>query len=94
MFFKKIIESATENGKKKKADDEMLFYHVLASMLLLLLFEKMKYLVWCLRWDFLSSKIMSHILAPPIQCRLDKNFPLLNNLSDSSSTLGCFSLIS
>jgi hypothetical protein len=43
----------------------MLFYHVLASMLLLLLLEKMKYLVWCLRWDFLSSKIMSHILAPP-----------------------------
>jgi hypothetical protein len=65
MFFKKIIEFATENGRKKKADDEMLFYHVLASMLLLLLFEKMKYLVWGLRWDSLSSEIMSHILAPP-----------------------------
>jgi len=72
---------------KQKANDEMFFYHVLASMLLLLLFEKMKYLVWGLRWDFLSSKIRSHILAPPIQCRLDKDFTLLNKLSDSLSTL-------
>jgi hypothetical protein len=71
---------------KKRADDKMLFYHGLASMLLLLLFEEVEYLVWGLRWDFLSSKIMSHILAPPSNADWDKDFPLLNKLSNSPST--------